>query len=531
MSLRIQCPSCDRQFKVSEDLQGRTVECGACEHRFKLDQEVVVQKRDKFYPGEQAKKGLDRYGRPPSTGEVSAPVKFETAAYNQTSDVAKVTPMSPQEWFATMMGGCILVFSILIGIWGAQPDGVLQDMEVPQRVVLAGFMVVVAAALIAYGCGHRRKKGLMLGLPLAAAAIALALFMPVNRTLPNVDGTYDPEAEKEEPEEETEGLRKTNDEVKELIRYASVERAIAAHKDKAGDPADYVSVIWVPVMEERYKFQILRYLQRKTESNERPGFYPRGDGAIFVIDGPQITIDEVVNLAQRFGRVEEVYHEIRVVECVLEDERMGNASETALSELTNSDHPAFYDRNRKELKHIDLERVKGAVRRLSTVEPARFRVEISRLMLGLLDEEDDAELREEICKALQTWADDSEEADAVVAGVARRMQGRGENLPRSMMEFLVQRKSPEAVSILEPLWVTKPVDWEPIMAEIGPAAEETILRHLSTDERGMQQSAIRILKRIGGTRSIGPLKALLDNVDDETNLLLKEVIESIEANP
>ena len=530
MSLRIQCPSCDRQFKVSEDLKGRTVECGACEHRFKLDDEVVVQKRDKFYPGEQAKKGLGRYGSAPSAADASAPVKFQVADYNQTSDVANVTPMSPQEWFSTMMGGCILVSSILIGIWGAEPGGLLQDMEVLRRAVLAGFMVFVAVFLIAYGCGHRRKKGLMLGLPLATAAISLALFMPVHRTLPE-DGNYDPEKEKKEAVVDPTELRKSNDKVKELIRFATVERAIAAHKDDPGDPADYVSVIWVPVMEERYKFQILRYLQRKTASHDRPGFYPRGDGAIFVIDGPKITIAEVVKLAQRFGRVVEVYHDIRVVEVAFEDERMGNTSETTLTELTNIQHPAFYDRNRRELKHIDLERVKGAVRRLSTVEPTRFRVEISRLMLGLLDEEDDAELREVICKALQTWAGEDGEADAVVAMVARRMQKREERIPRSMMEFLVQRKSPEAVAILEPLWVAKPIDWEPLMVGIGLAAEDAMLRHLNGDERGLQQSAIRILKRIGTERCLGPLKALGDNVDDETKLLLKEVIESIESNP
>ena len=152
-------------------------------------------------------------------------------------------------------------------------------------------------------------------------------------------------------------------------------------------------------------------------------------------------------------------------------------------------------------------------------------------MLGLLDEEDDAELREVICKALQTWAGEDGEADAVVAMVARRMQKREERIPRSMMEFLVQRKSPEAVAILEPLWVAKPIDWEPLMVGIGLAAEDAMLRHLNGDERGLQQSAIRILKRIGTERCLGPLKALGDNVDDETKLLLKEVIESIESNP
>ncbi|HAO94842.1 MAG TPA: biopolymer transporter ExbD, partial [Verrucomicrobiales bacterium] len=34
MSLRIQCPACQRQFTVDEELKGRTVECGSCEKQF-----------------------------------------------------------------------------------------------------------------------------------------------------------------------------------------------------------------------------------------------------------------------------------------------------------------------------------------------------------------------------------------------------------------------------------------------------------------------------------------------------------------
>jgi predicted Zn finger-like uncharacterized protein len=529
MTLRIQCPSCDRQFKVSEDLKGRTVECGACEHRFKLGEEVIVQKRDKFYPGERAKKGLERYGRAPSAGGGSGTVRFETAAYNQTSSPLDVIPMSPQEWFSTLMGGCILVMAILIFVWGTQPEGVLKDMEVGKRTVLAGFMVVVGGVLIAYGCRHRRKKGLLLGLPLSVGVIALSLLLPVPRTLIPVYGELDSDLGDDPKELPVVAKRKTAEEVRELIGYSPVERAIKSHEDDPGEAADYVSVIWAPIMEERYKFQLLRYLQRKTKSTERPIFYRRDEGGIFVIEGPKFSIEQIADIAERFSRVEEIYHDIRVIEVTLEPARMGDVTEDLLRELSDTTHPAFYARNQHELDHIDLDRVKEAVQRLAAVEPLRFRVEISRRMMGLLEEETDPELRADLCSALKVWAEEGDESDRVVVGVARRMQALEQTLPRSMVEFLVQRQSSEAVSLIEPLWVADPVSWESIIAEIGPAAEDAILSHLKAQERGLQQSAIRILKRIGGAKSLGPLRAALDKADDETKLLLKEVIENVEA--
>ena len=94
MTLRIQCPACERQFKVGEELKGRTVECGACEHRFKLDETVMVARKDKFYPGEKQRPSLEGFGRAPVTG--GGPVDFETAAYNQTQSVAEFVPALPK---------------------------------------------------------------------------------------------------------------------------------------------------------------------------------------------------------------------------------------------------------------------------------------------------------------------------------------------------------------------------------------------------------------------------------------------------
>ena len=114
-----------------------------------------------------------------------------------------------------------------------------------------------------------------------------------------------------------------------------------------------------------------------------------------------IFLEQIADIAERFSRVEEIYHDIRVIEVTLEPARMGDVTEDLLRELSDTTHPAFYARNQHELDHIDLDRVKEAVQRLAAVEPLRFRVEISRRMMGLLEEETDPELRADLCSALK----------------------------------------------------------------------------------------------------------------------------------
>ena len=133
------------------------MECGGCEHRFKLDEGVLVGNRGKFYPGESRKSGLEGFGRVQNK-EAGAPVEFETAAYNQTQSVADFMPISSQQMVATTLGVGVLVLSILLMVLGSQPQGLLLDMPVGKRFVLAVFMVLVGVALVLYGCHHRRRR-------------------------------------------------------------------------------------------------------------------------------------------------------------------------------------------------------------------------------------------------------------------------------------------------------------------------------------------------------------------------------------
>ena len=530
MTLRIQCPACERQFKVGEELKGRTVECGACEHRFKLDEGVMVGKRDKFYPGEKHRTGLDTFGR--SQRPTPGPVEFETAAYNQTQSVADFVPMSPQRMFATSLGTAILVMTAILFVLGTMPNGVLQDMEIAKRSLLAGFMVLVGATLVLYGCSHRRKTGLLIAVLGVGITMALSFLMPVPRTIDPNDSPLVDEGGSEAAPDEREDPRapkrpKTSVEVMELAGYGPVKRAIASHTTADVDGGEFVTAIWVPVMEERFKFQILKYLHRKTASEERPSFYRRKEGGLFVIDGPRISMERVAGMVERFGRVEEVYPEIRVIEVMVEGGRLIEISKHLMNKLSDREHPAFYVRNLAELDHIDLDRVSDAVQRLSDVEPLRFRVEIARRLVELLGEESDSEFKGDVCRALMIWSDNGDGAEQAVALAAKEVMGRGESMPRPMLEFMVSRKIPAVVPIIEVLWMENPTAWEPIVAEIGTAAEDAVLKHLNDEEAGVRMSAVQLLKRVGTKKSIAPLRALLPAADDEMKILLQEVIDSL----
>ena len=107
MTLRIQCPACQRQFSVNEELEGRTVECGSCEKQFVVDEDAIVAERDRYYPGDIKKPGLKQYGNAPTPGESAPLVEFATATYSESATAADVIPPTPARMVACTIGFCI----------------------------------------------------------------------------------------------------------------------------------------------------------------------------------------------------------------------------------------------------------------------------------------------------------------------------------------------------------------------------------------------------------------------------------------
>ncbi|MEO1835750.1 MAG: MJ0042-type zinc finger domain-containing protein [Akkermansiaceae bacterium] len=525
MTVRIQCPACQRQFKVSEELKGRTVECGACEKQFEVSEKAIVPDRERYFPGDIKRPGLDHYGRAPMSGETGqgqAPVQFATANYNQTASAAEITPSSPQRMVASGLGVLIQIFFIVILVFGSQQNGAFSDMEHDKRIILGGFVAFVGIALIFYGGFHRRKQAALTGVVLAGLVTGLAIFLPVPKVIESSDLSNELVAR---PLVSAPPEKMTEQEARIEMGYDPVEKAIKIFS------AESVVALWAPTMKQRFRYQIQRYLQRKTGVGARPSFYIRGDGGLIVLEGTELDIPQIEALIQRFGVVEDVYSNLRVIRISIDGERLLEPSAELERKLNDKSHPAFYAHNQAELDHIDIDRVRDAAQRLGGVEPKMFRSEISKRLVELLEEDDDTNYRSTICNAILVWSQPNDGAEPAVAMVARELLDTKKEVPRSMIKFLLDRKFPEAIALIEILWHEDPSTWEPLLIDAGSDVERVMASYLKDKNVSVARSALLILRRVGSAASLPALREALAVASEgsERTLLINNAIQAIES--
>lgn len=531
MILRIQCPSCSRQFKVGEELMGRMVECGACGDRFRFEQDVVVPDRQKFYPGDIKRPGIRGAGRAPKVSP--GPVGFQPIQYETSSTAADVIPLSPQRKFALLVGSSVFVGSILLFVLGSEPGGMLQDIDRQKRLVIAAFLSLVGIGLLGWGT-RSRKVGWFSGIVLAVIVLTLSALVPIHYTLdPEIVNSpikplpsYDRESGAAMRREK----RLSAEEIMELIGYAPVKKAMATFTTADRDGSERVVALWIPEMEERFKFQIQKYLQRTLKTKERPSYLGRRDGALFVVGGIENTFDELQDVVSNFGVVDDIYPEIRLITMTLDSDRFLGVSPQLMERLTDREHQAFYVKNLQELSHIDIDRAKAAAVRLSTVEPKRFRKEVTNQLVILIQSDLGAEYQDAFVQALGVWSEPEDGTDvAVVRGLNSLMKAQ-DTVPKSMIDFLVARKSPSVSSVLEVLWSEDPQSWETSMISLGESSQDAALRKLGSEDRGLLFSAIRILDRVGTKSSLPAMKAALAQADsEEIQSKLESAINAIES--
>ncbi len=525
MSLRIQCPSCQRQFTVDKELKGRTVECGSCAKQFVVDEDAIVPERDRYFPGDIKRPGLKHYGVARDPADTAPEVDFARAAYSDTATAADVIPPTPGRLVAGVAGILLLVTYLVVLVFGSNGEGVFSDVDQGKRILLSGFVALMGLALVCYGGIRRRKQSLMSGIALAVATVVFTVILPPGGAprAPEEGGANrltSPEAPIEAPD------RMSAEEARKAMSYDPIQRAIDAFGQES------VWALWSPRMGQHFRYQIQRFLQRKTGSATRPAFYPRGGGGLLVIEGISLKMPELVSLVERFADVEEVYEDLRVLRIEVKGENLVEPSSELESKLNNRESESFIVLNRKELEHIDIDRVKDAAQRLSTVEPTRFRSEIGGRLLELLEEDTDREFRSTICKAIMVWSSPGDGAEDVVTGLARELLARNEEIPKGMIEFLVGRQAPGVVPLLKVLWEKSPLDWETEVMAMGSAMETVILPSINSSDPALQRSAFLVLRRVGTEISLPVLRKALETVgkNPDIGLLVERAIEAIE-NP
>jgi predicted Zn finger-like uncharacterized protein len=521
--LLIRCPSCGQRFKVGEDLRGRTVECGGCEHRFRIHDEVIVRGK-KFYPGERASSGLNRFQRVPLA--VAPPVMGAPGVrYEEAPDPSIVEPVSPQRIFAGLIGGATIVMMALLIIVGAKRGGALDGITTGNRMIMAGFAGLLGSILLIYANPRARARAIAIGLLASIVLVTMPIFFTGgSKSLGG--GNFVPmqpleiAPPKKTDDEETDIITELRRRIGTAPLTAEIERL-----SREQSPRHAVG-IWLRDLQERNRFLIMDYILRATGADPQSHYYPRGNGDfLMVVTGIDMPLEEVAKVAEPLGSVKRVIPEIAVIEVRVNNE---NFVEGPIEKLTDRNNPAFYDLNKRELESIDLERIERAVKRLAEAEPKIYRSDITGRLISLLTTPE-VKFKGAICDALATWSEDPAPAAEAALKVADKLLARKAPIPEEMIALIVKAKNPGVIPIIDSLWSETPSHWEMQYSEIGQAAEPTLLKRFPQTKGWQRQSAVRLLGKVGGANSLPYLEQAKTGADPELRVLLDKAIQSIRS--
>ncbi len=535
MSLRIECPGCQRAFEVNKDLEGRTVECGSCEKRFQVAPNVMIANRGRFYPDE-AKKGADlsRFGRAPMT---NAPVEFQTTAYDKGPKQAFLGPVPPIRHFAAGAGLLAILVGLALLYFGSLPSSdLLRDVERPNRYILGGFLSLVSFGFLVWGMLRNRMLGFFLGLCGAGGLMALAHFSPIHRAVnANAPLISDNFAENSLAQGETEeaptffpGITDevlSAEEVKRLTRWEAAVFPVIGQGDET-----HVAAVWVRSMEEFHGRQVQNYLAQQFGLPENPYFRELGsDGGIFVMSGIPFELDDVEAVVERFGEVEQTIPELRLIQMQANPAVLGEVSSRLTAKLNDPNDGSFYPLNHAELIALDRERVKRAIDRLSLAKPIRMRKDITVRLVALLSEDFDEATFDQLAKAIEIWSEDGDGAERVVADLGVRMRAQGRKIPDGMLNFIATRKPAAAASLMVDVWSRDPTSKQRFVAQYGSQAAPLLPSYLTSDDSGVRRSAARLLGQIGGKEQLTSMReAMNETSDSELKSILVESIARIQ---
>lgn len=529
--LPIRCPGCGQRFKVGLELKDRMVECGTCEHRFRVNDEVVVRQK-KFYPGERRDLSLDRFSRIPKGTPM--PSTFQTVQYAAEPAQADIQPVSPLRLVLGFVAGAGVILVALLLVFGGSPGGILDGAPQSKRLALAGFTALIASIFF-IAANPRARVRAILGSVFSAALLLSFPFLFTEGNKPidtSVEGLSYDESAKDRANDEAPPVSDNLEELKQEINTTPLDAAQSKLAADSSKPGRGAVGIWLREVREFHKLQIEKYIERSTGAD--PGeshLYPRpGESFLMVVYGVTDDLAELAKLCERFGEVKRVIEPLHVIEVAVQEDKFTVGD---LKKLTNREDPAFYELNRRELESIDLSRAKDAVTRLAEAEPRLYRKDINRRMLQWLKESDTDEqsvqMQAQIGRALLAWSEEGDGSEAVVREVISRYPPTSAELPESLVKFLMIRKDPEAIPLVDALWAGDFTRWEELYLGFGPMIEDSVLARFPSASGTMKRSASRLLAKNGGPKSIPVLEAALPDADSELKVLIDRAIASIRS--
>ncbi len=516
--LLIRCPACGQRFKVGVELRERTVECGACERRFRITEDVILRSQ-KFYPGERATALVNRYQRVPI--KAAAPEGLQTASYSDHPDLSSFEPVVPQRLIAGAAGVLGFLLMAMFLYFGALRGGALDGVAVMHRMVMAGFVAIIATWLLVYANPRARGKALLFSLLCGAGLLALPLVVSDGPAQPNKDAGAEESNRRGGPTKE----QKDQERIAKLRQEIGTDPLTAEMTKLAAEGGlRHAYGLWLRGLSDSNKLLVRDYLLRVAAADPSSHAYPRGrDDYLMVVSGVDMEIDELAKIVAPLGEVVQTYNDINVIEVRVNN---GNFVSGPLDKLTNKDAAAFYELNKRELDSIDLERVQGAVRRLAEAEPKMYRNDITRRLVALL-RDDGVPFKDILCVALMRWSDEPASAADAAEAVLKRLVAEKKSVPRELITLLVESKRVSIIPILDELWFADPGTWEPYYVKLGAAIEPTLIGRLPDASGGIRYSIVHMLGKVGGRDSLPALEAARAGAVPELLLRIETAEKSI----
>ena len=500
---------------------GRTVECGGCEHRFKITDAVIVRGK-KFYPGERKDVSLDRFQRVPTLVGAFTPPTLEEIQYAPPPGTASIEPTPPIRIFAGIVAVVGMVFTGLLLMFAHNPGGVLDGVTRENRLLLAGFVGALGMIMLIYANPRAKFRATLVSMIMVSGLLTLPfVFTQGSIPLENrvVAGLTEPAPKiLTQKEQETEDLR-TRIGIKPLEEETLRLQSVGDTRKAYG--------LWLRDLREQNRYMVRDYLLRITGADPLSHFYPRDrSDFLMVLTGLNQSLEELAKTTSPIGEVVNSYPDLGVIEIRVINQ---NFIEPPAEQLEDHKSQDFYALNLRELDSIDIQRTARAVRRLATSEPKLLREDISQALLRLLKAPADVEFKLEVCRALQVWSVDRTEFGAVLIEKVREMLGKQLLVPHEMVEILAKLKPQGLELVIDEIWKLKPMDWETLYGDLGPAAEPLILTKFAKLDDHSRRSAVRILGRVGGNASLEALKSAIPNADPEMKVLIGASLESIQS--
>ncbi|MBK1827656.1 hypothetical protein JIN81_11550 [Haloferula rosea] len=523
----IRCPGCGQRFKVSPELEGKMVECGSCDHRFRVGEEVTIRSK-KFYPGERKDPSLERFGRVPLQ---SGPApQFEAAPMSmvqehQAEPHVFVEPVSPQRvilGFAGVIGAAIVA---LIMVFGGSPGGMLDGAPMSNRLVLVGFTSLVASLLVFIANRHQRLKAVLGSLAIFGCLMPLPFVF--RQGLPT-DTTPVPMPLEPAGGLTSEGIISIEEdpyaELKSEIGYSKLAEALEVYGADGVSQGKTAVGVWVRDIRLFNLDQVFNFLVRSTGASAESWSYPRppSDHLVVLRDVPP-GLTSIAELCDEFGSVERVIDELNLIEVKVDNQTFLQGE---LDKMQDPGDPSFYELNRRELESIDLQRAQSAVKRLVEVEPKLYRSDIVKRLQELF-EEGDLSMKRDVARALINWAADDDGSIAAVRIAASELQSNGEEVPDSVIQFLVKKRDEGSIDLIHALWLKEPQDWEALYGDLGAMIEPSLLSGFESYDPLAQLSAVRLLARVGTSAALPALKKAREDASAEVRVSMDRAIDVI----